>query len=84
MPNVVYIGPFAEGVEIAETGQWANPGEPVEVPTEVAGRAPKGKPEDEDYDSGEGLLAQPANWAKAGTKAAKAAVEATSEESSNW
>lgn len=77
--NVVYVGPFADGVEIADTGAWASPGEPVEVPDEVAGRPPKGKPEDEDYDPGEGLLAQTSNWAKAGTKAAKAAIEASEE-----
>jgi hypothetical protein len=78
--HVVYVGPFADGVEIADTGQWAHPGEPVEVPDDVAGRPPKGSPDDEGYDAGQGLLAQPANWAKAGTKAAKAA---TSEEPTN-
>lgn len=81
--QVVYIGgsranrsadPDALGdVEIAATGQWATFGEPVDVDADVAGRAPKGD------DPGEGLLAQPDNWAKPTTKAAKAAL---SEESS--
>lgn len=75
--HVVYIGPFADGVEIADTGQWATPGESVEVPDEVAGRPPKGKPDSDGYDPGEGLLAQTSSWARPGTKAAK---EAPSEE----
>jgi hypothetical protein len=34
----------------------------LEVPTDVAGRAPKGEPGDEDYDPGEGFLAQVNVW----------------------
>lgn len=71
MATVKYIGPSA-AVEIADTGQWVERGETVEVSSELAGRTPSGKPEDEDYDPGEGLLAQTGNWAKPTTKAAKA------------
>lgn len=36
--KVVYIGPHADGVGIAEAGVWAEPGEAVEVDTELAER----------------------------------------------
>lgn len=39
MPTqIVYVGPSADGVEIAETGQHAPQGEPVEVETGLAER----------------------------------------------
>lgn len=75
--HLLYVGPHADGVEIFDTGEWASPGEPIEVDAELAGRAPKGEPGDEDFDPGEGLLAQPSNWklatAAATTKAKKQA-----------
>lgn len=78
MPKTVtYIGGFADGVGLPD-GQWVAPGESVTVDNELAGRAPKGKPEDEDYDPGEGLLAQVTNF-KAGAKT----KNDTSEEPSN-
>lgn len=61
---VRYVGGHDE-VEIGETGQIVARGEAVLVPTDVAGRAPKGDPGDDGYDYGEGLLAQPSNWEKA-------------------
>lgn len=36
MRTVTYIGPLEGGVEIADTGQLAEPGEPVEVSNELA------------------------------------------------
>jgi len=56
---VTYVGGFAGGVEIAETGQLVGQSETVEVDDTVAGTAPSGD------DLGSGLLAQPANWAPA-------------------
>lgn len=38
MTQVIYVGPSKGGVEIAETGQFAAPGEPIEVSTELAKR----------------------------------------------
>lgn len=38
----------------------------VDVPDELAGRPPSGVPFDEDYDPGEGLLAQTDSWAAIG------------------
>lgn len=46
MPEVVYVGPSKSGVEIAETGQFAERGKPVEVSADLAKR----------------LLQQPDNW----------------------
>lgn len=66
MPQVKYVGPFDE-VELAD-GTTAKRGEFVDVDAETAGRAPKGKPLNEDgspsksYDPGSGLLAQSASW----------------------
>lgn len=71
--QITYIGPSAEGVTISETGDFVTPGQTFEVDADVAGSAPKGKPEDNDYDPGVGLLAQPENFVRATTKAAKQA-----------
>lgn len=60
--KIVYIGPFVEGVEL-EDGQWAEPGEPVEV----------------DSDMGDRLLDQVDNFARPTTKAAKAVKKAATE-----
>ncbi len=58
MPTkIVYVGPFADGVEIGATGQWVRPGEDVEVDSDLA----------------DSLLEQKANWSRPTTKAAKAA-----------
>ena len=58
MPTkIVYVGPFADGVEIQATGDWVRPGQEVEVDTELA----------------ESLLEQEANWARPTTKVAQAA-----------
>jgi len=62
---VTYVGGFAAGVEIAETGQVVGHGETVEVDDAVAGVAPAGD------DPGSGLLAQSANWAPAKKAAAR-------------
>lgn len=43
-------------------GRTLEAGEEFEVDAAVAGRAPKGDPADEDYDIGEGLLAQIGNY----------------------
>ena len=56
--TLIYTGPFAAGVGI-ETGQWLEPGDPVEVDEAVAGRSPEGD------DPGEGLLAQVGNFIEA-------------------
>lgn len=55
--QINYVGPFDE-VEVPGVGV-AKRGETVSVPTDIAGRAPNGD------DPGEGLLAQPSNWAPA-------------------
>ena len=80
---VEYVGHHAE-VEVDGYG-LAVPGVPVDVPDYLAGRAPSGHRTDDDFDPGEGLLAQPVNWrtptakakaaAKADAKAADAAEE---------
>ena len=57
--TIKYIGPFADGVEIADLGIFAEPGEPFEVDEEVAGYAPDGD------DPGAGLLAQTDNFIEA-------------------
>lgn len=36
--KIVYTGPHAEGVAIAEAGVWAEPGEPVEIDSDLAER----------------------------------------------
>jgi hypothetical protein len=56
--TILYVGPFAAGVGI-ETGQWLEPGDPVEVDDDVAGRPPAGD------DPGAGLLAQTGNFVEA-------------------
>lgn len=48
---------------IESLGVLVADGATVLVDADAAGRPPKGKPEDENYDPGEGLLAQPVNWA---------------------
>lgn len=53
---------------IAATGQAVPYRHQVEVPDELAGRVPTGKPGDEDYDPGEGLLAQTDVWRPVGSK----------------
>jgi hypothetical protein len=70
--NILYVGPFAAGVEI-DTGQWIDPGDPVEVDEDVAGRSPSGTPGEDDYDPGAGLLAQTANFAEADLSASTVA-----------
>ena len=64
--TIIYTGPFAAGVQI-ETGQWLEPGDPVDVDEAVAGRAPQGD------DPGEGLLAQTANFVEADMSASTVA-----------
>ncbi len=64
---VVYVGPSLDGVEIDGLEVVAEPGVPVDVPDDVAGRVPHGHRADEDYDPGEGLLAQSSNWQPAPT-----------------
>lgn len=65
--KITYIGPLRSphdergDVEVADTGQWARAGEPIEVETDLA----------------EQLLEQESNWARANTKAAKEAAEET-------
>ena len=64
--TIIYRGPFAAGVQI-DTGQWLEPGDPVEVDEDVAGHAPEGD------DPGAGLLAQTANFIEADMTAATVA-----------
>ena len=64
--TLIYVGPFAAGVGI-DTGQWLEPGDPVEVDEDVAGHAPEGD------DLGAGLLAQTANFIEADMTAATVA-----------
>lgn len=65
--NITYIGPLRSpgddrgDVEIADSGQWARAGEPIEVETDLA----------------EHLLEQEGNWARANTKAAKEVAKET-------
>jgi len=61
MVPVQYVGPF-DSVEVAATGHDVERGHIIEVPADVAGRPPAGEHGDEDYDPGEGLLAQVDNW----------------------
>lgn len=66
MPQIRYVGPFDE-VELAD-GTTVKRGDSVDVDADTAGRAPKGKPLNDDgspsksYDPGSGLLAQSDNW----------------------
>jgi hypothetical protein len=66
--QIVYVGHDLDGVEIQDLDVIAKPGEPVEVPDELAGRVPSGHRADVDdegnstFDPGSGLLAQPTNW----------------------
>ena len=53
--RVTYVGPYAEGVEIAATGQLAAPGEPLEVDDRL----------------GLSLCDQPDNWKPADKAAEK-------------
>lgn len=64
---IEYVGHHDE-VEIDGYG-LVKPGEPVDVPDALAGRAPVGHRADKDFDPGEGLLAQPANWQVGGASA---------------
>lgn len=86
---IVYHGVFADGVEIADTGDWAGPGAPIDVPDDLAGHPPvvdehgelvldpeTGLPVDE----GGGLLAQAVNWRRATPKEIKAATLAAVDE----
>lgn len=57
-----YVGQFAE-VELYDTGEWVAQGETIDVSPALGGRPPSGEPGTDDYDPGEGLLAQPSNWA---------------------
>lgn len=65
--KITYIGPLRSphdergDVEIADSGQWARAGEPVEVESELA----------------EQLLEQETNWARAKTKAAREVAQDT-------
>lgn len=78
--NLTYLGPIDE-VEIMATGQTCKRGEQVEVSAEIAGRAPSGDPDDgDDYDPGEGLLAQDTSWVEAGQEDAVAAKKAAAAE----
>lgn len=61
--KVTYVGPFADGVEIAATGQVVKPGESVEV----------------DAALGAALCEQPSNWAPAEQKPAKVKTAAAEE-----
>jgi hypothetical protein len=70
--TILYVGPFAAGVEI-ETGQWLDHGDPVEVDEDVVGRSPSGTPGEDDYDAGAGLLAQTANFVEADLSASTVA-----------
>lgn len=78
--QIRYIGFSAQGVEVGE-GDWYGlflPGEPVDVPEEIAGRAPSGTLGDDDYDPGEGLLAQTGNFVE-GAVAASTVAEILAE-----
>lgn len=59
--TLVYVGQQDE-VEVDGLAELVVRGEPVEVHEQLAGRAPHGHRADEDFDPGEGLLAQPDNW----------------------
>lgn len=61
MTVLQYIGPHAE-VEVAALGEFVKRGDSIEVPAELAGRAPSGDPTDDTFDPGGGLLAQVDNW----------------------
>lgn len=70
--TLLYVGPFAAGVGI-DTGQWLEPGDPVDVDEDVAGYPPSGTPGDDDYDPGAGLLAQATNFVEADMSASTVA-----------
>lgn len=61
--QISYVGPFDE-VEVPGVGVVKR-GEPVSVASALAGRVPS------DQDPGEGLLAQPSNWAPAKAASSK-------------
>lgn len=67
-----YVGPH-DAVEISATGDLVERDATVKVPAALAGRGPSGDPESEEYDRGEGLLAQEANWELADKATAPAA-----------
>lgn len=69
--TLIYIGPFAAGVQI-ETGQVLEHGVPVDVDAALAGHAPSG--EGDDYDPGTGLLAQTSNFIEADMSSATVAM----------
>ncbi|HEY2084889.1 MAG TPA: hypothetical protein VGH54_02445 [Mycobacterium sp.] len=66
---VVYVGNHDE-VEIDGVAELAYPGEPIEVPAAIAGKAPSGERWTEGYDPGFGLLAQIENWQRPAPKQA--------------
>lgn len=59
--QLVYVGPHDE-VEVDGHPEDVQAYTPVEIDDQLAGRPPHGHRADEDYDPGEGLLAQPSNW----------------------
>lgn len=61
---------------IPATGDFVEAGHQVDVPDELGGRPPEGEPTDEDFDPGEGLLAQPDNWKPAAQRKAEKADKA--------
>lgn len=80
--EIVYLGPDAEGEEIVgETYVrppiWCPLGVAVEVPDDIAGRPPKGKPDADGYDPGEGLLALAHKWRPALKKDPRPNAETT-------
>ena len=84
--KVTYIGPYDE-VEVAATGAVVRRGDSVDVPDEIAGRAPSEKRVKDEVvtDPGEGLLAQVDVWAveaaapKKKTEPAPSAADTTEE-----
>lgn len=63
--QISYVGPFDE-VEVPGHGVVKRNAS-ISVPSDVAGHAPVGDPESEDFDPGVGLLAQTSNWVPAKT-----------------
>lgn len=70
--KVVYAGQSVQGVELADTGQFAHLGRPLEVDEDLAGRPPSGTPGEDGFDPGSGLLA--GDFARPGTKRARDAA----------
>jgi hypothetical protein len=69
--HIRYVGPIDE-IDLPLIGRSVKRGEVFEVDEQHAGHAPSGTPGEDDYDPGEGLLAQVGNYEAATVKKSSA------------